>query len=491
MDDAPAASFTDVRRTHANQWQWFLGKNLSAIPLDGLIGGLNGWQVSGNRAYATQVGANELPLTVKNGFVRQSLARGGLGAVWGAACALLTSSELEIMGLPVREMEHFYEVVGKRIGISGPAIHPWIQPPLPLDPNAASVAEYAKHNASRLRAHNWTAIQPHSAILTSDLGERKASSLSDMEYWADPHGSVYRPQYTLQQLLHLPGFQYIPGKIVRRIRPLSGHSVVLTKSIDAMDLGEETFTGRQVVLACNAVNTARVLLSSLGLSSCDVPFLSKPRVFSVCLNPNMLSHEGSTERVSLCQYLLIDEALHLGLPRACAQLYSYCSLLLFRLIGGLPLPTPQALRLAALLSPALVIADIRFPVSLNQAAWLRLETTEESYPVSIDFRSLPSEERRARSNAWRSMRRALRTVHLFPVKNMEPPEGFASHFAGTVPNAEAGKYALTSDDDGQSRELPGTWIADASTFRALSPKPHTFTIMANACRVAEQLLRHL
>lgn len=395
------------------------------------------------------------------------------------------------MGLPAEDMERFYEIVGGRIGISGPAVRPWIQPPLPLDPNATSVAKYAQRNASRLQTHCWTALQPHSAVLTRDVHERKASTLGDMEYWADPHGSVYRPEHTLQELLRFPSFRYIPGKIVRRIRPLSGHSAVLTRPIDPMDRRGETFTGRQVILACNAVNTARLLLSSLQLSSCDVPFLSKPRVLSACVNPHMLGNEGSDKSVSLCQYLLIDEALHLGLPRACAQLYSYRSLLLFRLMGRFPLPVPQAMRLAALLAPALVIADIRFPVSLHQAARLRLEVAQEPYPVSIQFHPLPREERQARRDAWKSMRRSLRTVHLLPVKNMEPPEGFASHFAGTVPHAEPGTYVLTSDTHGQSQELPGTWIVDASTFRALSPKPHTFTIMANACRVAEQVLRRL
>lgn len=491
MDDAPTTSFTDIRRTQNDQWQWFLGKDLSAIPLDGLTGGLGGWQVSGNRNYVTQVNADELPLTVQNGFVRQSLARGGLGTVWGAACALLTPSELTVMGLPAEKMEYFYEIVGKRIGISGPPTRPWIQPPLPLDHHASFVAKYAEHNASTLQTHHWKASQPHSAILTHDLHERKASSLNDMEYWADPYGSVYRPEHTLQELLRFPGFRYMPGKIVRHIRLFSGHSAILARSIATEDGKEDTFTGRQVILACNAVNTARILLGSLQQSSCDVPFLSKPRVLSACINPHMLGGEGNAKRVSLCQYLLTDETLHLGLPRACAQLYSYRSLLLFRLMGKLPLPVPQAMRLAALLTPALVIADIRFPVNLRNAAWLRLEAAQEPYPVSIQFRSLPLEERQARSNAWKSVRRALRTVHLLPVKNMQPPEGFASHFAGTVPNAEAGTYALTSDTNGQSRELPGTWIADASTFRALSPKPHTFTIMANACRVAEQVLQRL
>jgi hypothetical protein len=229
------------------------------------------------------------------------------------------------------------------------------------------------------------------------------------------------------------------------------------------------------------------MLQSLGMTDTDVPFLGKPRVFSACINPHALGKPGPRKRTSLCQYALVDEEPIDGMPRSFTQLYSYRSMLLFRLIDSIPLPAPAALAVAALLSPSLVIADIRFPIVLAGAAALRLTSAGR---VTITFPEITVAERQRRMIAWAAARRGLRAAHLFPVKNIWLPEGSTSHYAGTIPHAPKGTYPLTSDHLGHSNDLPGVWIADSSTFRGISAKPPTFTIMANACRVAENMLKN-
>lgn len=486
MHDATAENFTDVRRHDPEQWKWFLGKDLSAIGLEGLTGGLGGGQISGNRSYVADVKPNELPTNVRNGIVVQSLAEGGLGAGWGAACALLTPQELMVMGLP-ENLEKEYETIGKRIGISGPPTHAWMQPALPLDHHAASVQRYAARKEHALREQRVKAGQPYSAILTKPLHGRNASPLADMEYWADPGRSVYRPQYTLEELKKSANFTYRPGLVAEKISGESGQFTVECKTIGDQET-KQSFTAKRVILGASAVNSARILLASLGIHNADVPFLGKPRAFSVCLNPHALGGQGATKRISLCQYTLLDETPLHDLPRGYAQLYSYRSMLLFRLLGSIPLPAPQAFQVASVLSPALVIADIRFPVTLQNAAVMRLSSDGN---MDLRFAQTSRAESKARAAAWSSIRRALRTVHLFPMKNMTLPEGSTAHYAGTIPNTEKGRYPLTSDPTGQSNEMPGVYIADASTYTALSPKPHTLTIMANASRVATNALRTL
>jgi hypothetical protein len=45
LAEAPDRNFVDVRKSDANQHRWFLGDDLSGIPVSGLTGGLGGGQV--------------------------------------------------------------------------------------------------------------------------------------------------------------------------------------------------------------------------------------------------------------------------------------------------------------------------------------------------------------------------------------------------------------------------------------------------------------
>jgi choline dehydrogenase-like flavoprotein len=65
------------------------------------------------------------------------------------------------------------------------------------------------------------------------------------------------------------------------------------------------------------------------------------------------------------------------------------------------------------------------------------------------------------------------------------PMGSSVHYAGTLPMAHEGG-ALTCDANGRLRGLRGAWIADGAAFPTLPAKNLTFTLMANATRMAER-----
>ena len=61
--------------------------------------------------------------------------------------------------------------------------------------------------------------------------------------------------------------------------------------------------------------------------------------------------------------------------------------------------------------------------------------------------------------------------------------GASVHYAGTLPMAREGG-ALTTTPSCQSRAYKNLWLADGSTFPFLPAKNLTFTLMANASRIA-------
>ena len=64
------------------------------------------------------------------------------------------------------------------------------------------------------------------------------------------------------------------------------------------------------------------------------------------------------------------------------------------------------------------------------------------------------------------------------------PMGASVHYAGTLPMTRAAA-PFTTTEHCQSREYENLWLVDGATFPFLPAKNITFTLMANAVRVAE------
>ena len=481
--DEPCGNFEDVRRTRTDQYRLFLGEDLSSIPVSGLQGGLGGGMVSGNRGYVTAGTEVLLPLQTENALVIiQSLAKGGLAAGWGAACAYLTRSELLDMGLPADLMQVHYSAVTKRIGISGPSDHEGVQPPLALDHHAQALEQRYHQKKAWFDHEGMRVFQPHSAVLTQDRGNRKAYTFGDMDYYADPNGSVYRPQFSIEELKAHPHFRYIGSHVVDRIDE-NGDTVVVAAShiINHKRGMQEHYHARKVICAAGAIGTARILLRSFGIVGRELPFIAKSHALLACLQPSTLGTTGPKERLSLCQLLIT-------LDQACAQIYSYRSLLLFRLLSSVPLPSPETLGLLSLLTPALVIADVRFPSNAETGSTLSLRKESDGHD-SVRIRINRNEKlSRAQRVILRRLRRGLRRLGLVTLRSLSFPEGSTSHYAGTIPVTENPHELLLSvNSDGKLHQGKNIFVADASVFRSLPSKPHTLTIMANANRIGSNV----
>jgi choline dehydrogenase-like flavoprotein len=67
------------------------------------------------------------------------------------------------------------------------------------------------------------------------------------------------------------------------------------------------------------------------------------------------------------------------------------------------------------------------------------------------------------------------------------PMGASVHYAGTIPMLSDGGD-FTSDHRGRVRPFENLIVTDGSTFPALPAKNLTFTLMANATRIARENL---
>lgn len=75
---------------------------------------------------------------------------------------------------------------------------------------------------------------------------------------------------------------------------------------------------------------------------------------------------------------------------------------------------------------------------------------------------------------------------LIPRSFKSGKQGADVHYAGTFPMKQEPKINQTNSM-GELRALPGMYIVDGASLSALSEKPHTFTIMANADRIGKRV----
>jgi choline dehydrogenase-like flavoprotein len=483
-------SFEEARRTHTDQPHSFLGEDFSGIPLDAMGSGTRGSIVSGRRSYVVAGTDALLPVRLDGVRVLQTLARGGLGAVWGGVCAYYAREELEAMGLPAVEMQRHYDVITERIGVSGPQTRHGIQPPFRVDHHAELLLDAFERRRRVFSRLELELAQPHSAVLTRDLAGRRSAAYHDMEYWSDTRRTIYRPQFTLEELERHENFSYFGGRLVERVEERADECRVHSRPVFEASGGPSVLTGRRVIVAAGAVGSARILLRSLELYDRQIPFLGKPHWLTACLHPRTLGKAGRKERLSLCQLLLLD-AKHRSpedyFTAGYAQLYSYKSLGLIRMLGFVPASGPEALGLLALIAPSLVIADMRFPVLRRASRFMKL--CREGATEWLHIEAQPeADEFRASSESLARLTSGLRKLGLLPLKRKELPHGAAAHYGGTIPFApDSASEVLSVDENGRLRQAERIYVADSSTFRFLPAKSINMTIMANANRIGERV----
>src|SRR5439155_1492578 len=124
------------------------------------------------------------------------------------------------------------------------------------------------------------------AACTARHRERGPYAYLDLDYWADPDRSVYRPQWTLEELVRAPNFTYLDRRFVRTFsEDERGVRVHATRA----DTGEEeTHEAAALVLAGGTLGTARIVLASLGAYDRPVPILCNAYAYVPTLNLGML-----------------------------------------------------------------------------------------------------------------------------------------------------------------------------------------------------------
>lgn len=493
----PDLGFSEIRRSDAEQRRYFLGDRMEGVPVHGVRVGA---QLTPGRQFVTRDTERHLPISGEGFEPMQSLALGGLGAAWGGASFTYTAQELERIGIHEPGFERHYDEVALRIGVSGEPRDDASrncfsgverqQPPLELDSVARCIWETYQARRSGFLRRGFSLGRTPLAVLSRDLGERRANPYFDMDFWGESRRSIFRPRYLVEELEKSPSF-----RLARRQLVLGFASEPEGVRVECRDLasGERgVFRARRLLLCAGAINSARIALASLGLSGVAVPMLCNPYLYLACIAARMLGREAAERRHSLSQLVAICAPEDAPEDVIAAQFYSYRSLLLFKLVKEIPLPPWAGLRVARLLMSSLAIVGIHHSDAPNPSKTMRIvpRAGSDLPEVRFDFRPSQAELSRQRRRE-RALERLLLRLGVLPFSRISPGLASSIHYAGTLPIRPAPDLPFATRSDGRLWAAPHVYVGDSASWRFLPAKGLNYTIMANARRVAEHVLRDL
>lgn len=485
MPDRP---FHEFHRDDPAQRGYLLGDRLEGVPRTGVRVGA---QLTPPRQFTNRAADTLLPVHSADFHPMQSLALGGLGAAWGTACFTYSPAELARIGLDAAATTAQYGAVVAEAGINGPPEDeasrlwwsgvPGCQPPLDLDTNSTTILDAYRRDVPRWLGRGFALGRIPLAINSQPHGDRGANPYFDTDFYGDVRRSAYRPRYTIERLRREANFRYESGCLALSFREdAAGVELTCRRG------GEPAvFRARRLVLCAGAIGSARLALASLPLDAKVTTILSSAYLYYPTLNLRMLGRPAADRRHSMAQLTALYGRFDQPELTCSLQLYSYRSLLLFKLIKEMPL-APWAGRLVArAMVDALAIFGVFFPDEAGPTKTLRLgaSTTSPAPDLHIDYARPPAEQAR---QAWleAGVRRCFWRLGCVPLGRVDPGQAGSIHYGGTIPRTNPVNPRFHTQADGRLGGCERVFVGDSAGWNWLPSKGPTFTAMAGARVVA-------
>lgn len=490
----PSDNFLAIRQNNPNQRELLLGKDYEGIPWGAIK---TGAQLTPGRKYMAKGIEHWLPIISKTFFPIESLALGGLGGGWGAGCYVFSDAEFEKAGISKNLFNQSYQTVADRIGISGGKddIEKFtteglenIQPGIEVEESMQRILKKYNAKKDKLNSRGFYTGVSTLAMLTQDKGDRKAFTYNDMDFWHDNDQSVYRAWMTIEKLKGAPNFRLEEKMLVLKFEEVGDLVKVICKHVETNE--EKAFWCKKLVLCSGVLSTARIALRSFNIAK-KLPLISNPYVYVPMINYSMLGQVTQSHKSSMSQLFMFFDKKGDNSDVAMASMFTYRSLLLYRLIKEAPVNFAAAREVMQYLTPAMVIAGIHHPEFGGDGKYVELLPDSNSPTGDIlhaEYTLTDAEEKEVKATESKFFKTFM-ALGCIPIQKVYPGHGSSIHYAGTLPFSDT-EELYTTAENGRLHQTKNVWVADGSSLKYVPAKGISFTLMANADRVAKHALNN-
>jgi choline dehydrogenase-like flavoprotein len=406
-----------------------------------------------------------------------SSARGGLANAWGGHLYRFNEDELQEFPFNYSEIKPFYDEISKEVGISGSEDdllsflleEPNLLPCLNLD----NLSKYA-YNKYRLKRKSLNKSSlylgsPRIAISTKPHNDRRKYNYQNLEFFYPTQETLYSPRFTINKLIKNKEIQYFDSSKVTYFKEDKESVTVYIENVK--DRTKSKLEGKKVFIACGVLNSTRLVLRSLKLFEKKLPFLDNQVSYIPLINPFFIGKEQ--ERFTYnAQLNLIFKGIY-------GTFYNLNSILRNDSLFEIPLNFKNLLWASKNLFQSMHILQLWYTgekLSQNTISLSPNDVLNVNYTSDIKGQIEPLLIKLLFKIGYIS--------HKTLVKYLEP--GSSYHYAGTMPMTGTGS-PINTNDLGKLKNLDRVHVIDSSIFPSLPSKNLSFTIMANAARIASKV----
>lgn len=411
-----------------------------------------------------------------------SHAAGGMSNVWGAQLLRYTDEDLLEAGewpFSTSALQPYYADLESHIGISGAIDDMQVflggaepqMPPVPMVP----AAEYLYRRYSSQARTPLLLGRPRLALITEPYAGRSPHKFGETEFFTSGQEGLYTARTTLDELKGRGRIAHID-----RHQLLGWRESAEYVELDLMqvDNGQHrTVRTRHLLLGCGTVQTARLVLRHYDERGRTLPFLDHPPALLPIVLPRML---GSKLPTTSYPIQLIGTLQGTG-RRDMISFYYPGGMLWSDLVLDVPLPINATVRILRALLGGMLVAQIwqtSRPSPCNRLCLSKGDGVVIHYSDRSPCSAVPH------------LLTALRSLGAYSVARLASlsPPGWGFHYAGSLPMRRI-PSAYETHVDGRLWSSRRVRVIDGSVLPTLPAKNHTLTLMANAARIADEVMR--
>jgi len=492
----PQDSFTALKENLTDPTGYFLGENYEGVLLPDAKKEYYGIPPNKDYVFQSPQGFDYQAAGFEPLF---SFARGGLAEVWTGGCYPFQDGELADFPFTYREIEPYYSEVARRIGITGTRddlarffpVHDHLLEPLDLDRHSASLlAEYEKRKSYLNTGLRFYLGRTRIATLSRDLGVRKQCTYLGRCLWGCPRDSLYTPSLTLADCHAYSNFTYRPGLRVNHFRFTTGNRITSVVAESAQGGEPVEIPVAKLVLAAGALCSTKIFLDSVFRDSGQIiklhGLMDNRQVLVPFVNVGLI---GQPYKPESYQYHQLGLGIETGDPKGYVHglITTLKTALLHPILENLPCDLKTAIFLLRNTHCALGIINVNFYDSRREENFVALDANEATGRTRLMIHYAPAATQAGLvTRSLKTIKKALWRLGCLVPPGMTHirPMGASAHYAGTLPMSRQ-KRPYTTSAYCQSHDFDNLFLADGATFPFLPAKNITFTLMANAARVAE------
>ena len=492
----PKKSYKELKSNLEDPVEYFLGKNFEAVMYPDEDSEYYGFPP--NKSYVFKK-PSQFDFQA-NGFTPLfSFAQGGLAEVWTGGVYPLNDYELSDFPFSYKEIEPYYNEVAERIGISGAKddlsqflpLHENIMEPLSIDEHSdLIISAYQKKKSYLNKKLNCYLGRSRVAALKNDKDGRKACTYSGRCLWGCTPGALYTPSMTLSECRKYSRFHYIQNIYVEYFRFNSKHRITSVVAKHTNNGQSIEFSLDKLVLAAGTLSTSKIFLESIRKNSGAVVklpgLMDNRQVLIPFVNFKMVCKPYNPESY---QYHQLAMGLNSKNPKEYVhgQITTLKSALIHPIIQNIPFDLKTSIYIFKNFHSALGLINLNFHDFRRDDNFVSLINDNKTPESRLYIKySADNGEPTILEITIKTIKKAISKLGCIvpPGTIYIRPMGASVHYSGTIPMSNDRKEFTTSELC-QSHDFENLFIVDGTTFPFLPAKNLTFTLMANAIRVAE------